>query len=408
MNELIHFKTKLLVNGLNCDFKKIKENFKNLDKYKVNFIKISDRHFITPKHENRNFIPDELILSDGHKKSVVKVYYVPKAKLVLTAQNKQLIIKNISGTIWPIKIEMVPRPKYYNETYKNLRLNEFVSIVGVDRVSIIPFDGCEHWFTGRPCKFCGGNPSRLGFNDNKPNIGQVNKIGVYEHWWNINSNFVKKHIAKSLERMLKLSPPKPHFHLMVMSGSLSGSFEWKIIFDCLPTIKKLVDLENIDSYLINMPPKDFREIDKAKKAGFKNICYNLECYSKKYFQIVCPGKTKLVGYERAIKALEYSVKVFGKGHVRTNFVLGAEPISETLKGVKKLAKKGIVSDYSVFFPRPGSEWSRRKPPKEKEIINFTQELIKTYRKYGYHPFACRLSSRSSIASEVFEDESSND
>jgi len=353
---LITYKIKLLVYGVDCDFKKLSLFFKNSYKnYKINQIKISDRHFIKPKDERRNYIPDELILSENNKQSIVKTYYNPKSPFVLTTHSNNLVIYDKKRKLyWSIKIKPLKLPKFYRQKYQGLYLNEFVSIVGQDRISIVPFDGCEHWFTGRPCRFCGGNPARLGFNPQKPNLSQVSKIGNYTCWWNHNKEFVKKHIARGLQALLKYDKPKPHIHIMLMTGSLENGFEWKIIFDILPIVKKYINLSKVDSYLILMPPQNFKLIDKSKKAGFRNISYNLECFDKKRFKKVCPGKEKLYGYDKMIKALKYSVKVFGKGNVRTNFVLGSESIDKTLNGVKTLAKQGIVSDYSVFFPRPGS------------------------------------------------------
>lgn len=131
------------------------------------------------------------------------------------------------------------------------------------------------------------------------------------------------------------------------------------------------------------------------------MCFNLECFNKKIFKEVCPGKDRLYGYDRIIDALKYSVRIFGKGRVRTNFVLGSEPLGGLIEGVLKLAKEGIVSDYTIFFPRPGSLWSRRRVLSPESILSFTKDLVSIYKKYNFKPFCCTLSSRSSIVNEMY-------
>lgn len=87
--------------------------------------------------------------------------------------------------------------------------------------------------------------------------------------------------------------------------------------------------------------------------------------------------------------------------MRTNFVLGSEPLSGLIEGITKLAKEGIVSDYTIFFPRPGSIWFQKEPPLPEDVLNFTQKLVKIYKEYGFKPFCCSMSSRSSIVNEVY-------
>jgi hypothetical protein len=73
---VINSKLLLLTKGLDFDFPTIRKIYPDLkERYKVNKIRVSDRHFISPKDPERDFIPDELILKEGNQKSVVKVYF---------------------------------------------------------------------------------------------------------------------------------------------------------------------------------------------------------------------------------------------------------------------------------------------------------------------------------------------
>jgi hypothetical protein len=244
----------------------------------------------------------------------------------------------------------------------------------------------------------------LGFTGVKPNVFEIKTKfnGDYKARWNYYRNYMRENVSKSLEVLLQ-DEIKPHFHLAIMSGNLLDlDFNWEIAFDLIDAIKDKIDFSKIDSYFNLMPPFDFGKIKKVYHYGFIYICFNLECFDEQIFKKVCPGKHRIYGYKRMIEALKYSVSIFGKGRVRTNFVLGSEPTDGLIKGILELAEMGIVSDYTVFFPRPGSLWADKEPPSPDEVLKFTKKLVEIYKKYDFKPFCCSLSSRSSIANEVYE------
>ncbi|MGR8930378.1 MAG: radical SAM protein [Gammaproteobacteria bacterium] len=94
------------------------------------------------------------------------------------------------------------------------------------------------------------------------------------------------------------------------------------------------------------------------------VCFNLEVWSEGLFSKVCPGKHKFVGYKNWIAALEYAVKVFGKGRVYTAMVAGIElgpdygltyqeALNLALRGAEDLISRGIIPIYSLFWPVAG-------------------------------------------------------
>jgi hypothetical protein len=403
---VLNAKLLLLTKGLDFDFLSIRKTYPKLkEKYKVNKIRVSDRHFISPKSIERDLIPDELILKEGNQKSVVKVYFKKDSPFLFSLENNEFVILDKkSKEKFPINIKPVPLYNYSKKLHKGIPLDEFVNVVGLDRISIIPFDSCEHWVHGEQCQFCGANPRRMGFTGIKPNVFEIkNKFnGDHKAWWNHHRDYMRKSVSKSFEALLK-DKIKPHFHFAAISGNLLDlDFEWEITFDLVNAIKDMIDFSQIDSYFNLMPPLNFeKKIKKAHEYGFRYICFNLECFDKQIFKKVCPGKYKIYGYNKMIEALKYGVNIFGKGRARTNFVLGSEPIEGLIKGALKLAKEGVVPDYTIFFPRSGSLWAKREVPSPEDILYFTKELVKIHKEYNFKPFCCSLSSRSSIANEVY-------
>ena len=404
-SDVLNGKLLLLTQGLDFDFKTIGKTYPKIkSNFKVNKIRVSDRHFLSVKSAKRDFIPDELILKKDGDESVVKVYYKEDSPFIFSVKNSEFIILNKkTKEKFPISIKPVPLYNYAKKKYKGISLDEFVGVVGADKISIIPYDGCENWVYGEQCQFCGANPERIGFTGIKPNIFEIkNKFnGNYKAWWNHYRDYMCKNVSRSFKALLR-DKIKPHFHFTIISGNLSDlDFEWEMVFDLINAIKDKIDFSKIDSYLNLMPPVNLKKIEKALKCGFQYICFNLECFNKQIFKEVCPGKERIYGYEKIIEALKYSVNIFGKGKVRTNFVLGSEPLDGLINGIRQLAKDGIISDYSIFFPRPGSVWAHKQVPSPDEVLYFTKKLIEVYKKYNFRPYCCSLSSRSSIANEVY-------
>lgn len=82
--KLIDIKLELLMKGIDVDFDSFSKFLAGKEKnYKINRLKVSDRHFLGPKDERRKFIPDELIIKNGTEKAVAKTYYNPQSEIKL-------------------------------------------------------------------------------------------------------------------------------------------------------------------------------------------------------------------------------------------------------------------------------------------------------------------------------------
>jgi hypothetical protein len=177
-----------------------------------------------------------------------------------------------------------------------------------------------------------------------------------------------------------------------------------MIKEFLDNINKAVPLEKFDNYL-NVPPPTSnhrKKLEEVKLRGIKQVEFNLEVIGEKNFAFTCPGKSESIGYKNYIKSLYLGTEIFGLGKSRSNFVLGAQPIKDLKKGILNLAEKGVVADYSVFQPKKGTKWQEKQVLQLEDIINFSLELSKIYKKYNFKGIYCSLSSRSSIINEVLE------
>jgi hypothetical protein len=123
---VINTKLLLLTKGLDFDFLPIRKIYPDLkEKYKVNKIRVSDRHFLSPASTERDFIPDELILGEGNQKSVVKVYFREDSPFLFSIkENKFIILDKETKEKIPIQITPVPLYNYSKKLYKGIHLDE--------------------------------------------------------------------------------------------------------------------------------------------------------------------------------------------------------------------------------------------------------------------------------------------
>ncbi len=344
---------------------------------------------------DEKIIPSEIIIKDSlGNSSLAKLRYDSKSliKLIYDHNEKKFNLFLLKNKV-PLEIRLVKK-----------KGDQVVSFVGEDRMSIILFDGCWNWNIGKPCFFCDLNPKRRNYHNLIPELNSLVDFKIdYKKWWQSQKNDYFKNVRLSLKKYF--NDASPHKHLLIMSGGfVDNEYLWLMIKETLVNINKAIPLNSFDNYL-NVPPptnnhkKTLREI---KSLGIKQVQFNLEVIGENNFKTVCPGKSESIGYDNFIESLIQSSKIFGPGRSRTNFVLSKNQSSDLIKEANRLAKYGIVSDYSIFQPKKGTKWQNKKTPEIEEIINFTIKLAEVYKKYNFNGIYCSLSSRSSIINEILQ------
>lgn len=404
-------KIDLLREGVKFEPLHLFTNYKNICKYKTKKIKFKPTILngeVYDLETNSNILPSEVLLSFGDRSSVCKLRYNENSTLELKIKDDLLYLYKNNKKI-SININFVEKLEVLNEETNVLIENtktyigDFVDIVGIDRISILFFEGCYNWNCGKACKFCDLHPKLKIDRVIKPTI---NNLKQYEYkideWWGATRKNYFNGIKFSLKKIIKENNNK-HNHLFFMAGNLPTSKDvWNVSEDLLSYVSTFIDLEKFDTYLNIAPHDNIERLKRIKKIGIKQVQYNLEIANKELFEYTCPGKIK---YDTFVEKLKEAVTVFGRGNVRTNFVFGLQDKDELLKEIEFLANFGIVSDYSVFQPKNNTVFESRKPPNFEDVIDFSNKLVDIYLKYNFKPIFCSLSSRSSIVNEIYEDRS---
>jgi len=410
LSPLARWKLIILEYGIDCD-DDLFSGFSNVGELKTKFKyktpTVCEKKFFDSSKKT-TLVPSELFLVSGKNKTLVKMNYkVDSPFKIISSKQKLALIEKKKGEEVEIKIEPVFRNKYVDKKYKGYSLEEYVQILGQDRLGILAYEGCYHWNIGVQCRFCDSNPRRDWENQAPLSVNSLADYRTIGLWWQSKKDDYLRGINYTLKYIFENENIGPHRHLQLMAGNLpSPEAVWKIFGEIAKEINKVGNLREYDSYMNCLAPRQSSRTELLEEAhcswGFNQIQINLEVIGEQAFKRVCPGKFSLCGYKNSLDTLKEAVKIFGWGKARSNFVLGAQPQQDLLRGIEEIAQEGVVADFSVFIPKKFTPWEDRKSPSVKEIIIFTQSLAKIYKKNHFQPIYCRLSSRSNILHEVLE------
>ncbi len=402
-SEVTKIKIKILEEGVKFEpislFSELirKVKFKNKTIFKK---PISDGKEVYDYSSRQEIIPSEILLDDTKNESIVKCRYNPNSSIELKWKDDKLEIYQNNHKL-ELKVNLI---KEYDVIQQKIDddffVGDYVDVVGIDRISLLLFEGCYNWICGKQCKFCDLHPKRVSEKVCRPTLNNLYKYDSIDKWWNSQKDLFFKNTNLALDKLLKNTNLK-HKHLFIMAGNLSDcEIVWKYLLEFVGNLTKQFDLQGFDTIANVCPHDSIESLKKLKKFGIKQVQYNLEIANKDLFTFTCPGK---INYEEFVSKLYEAVNIFGKGNVRSNFVLGLQDYNELIDECEKFAERGIVADYSVFQPKKNTPYSNLKAPEMKDVINFTKRLVKIYLKYNQHPIFCTLSSRSSIVNEVYYD-----
>ncbi|AEF84373.1 radical SAM domain protein [Treponema primitia ZAS-2] len=196
-------------------------------------------------------------------------------------------------------------------------------------------------------------------------------------------------------------------HLTVTGGFIPERREVEYYLDVAEAIKDRLGVDDFNGTACIGAPQDIHVIDKYKEAGFSTIAFNIEVWTKQYFDLVCPGKVEMCGdFDHWIKTIEYAISVFGKGKVRSCFVVGLQPKDVLFQGLEYLASIGVVTAASSWVPAIGSPLEGFRSPTVDWHWDIQLQHTKLLQKYGrtYEELFSANAARS-LTAEMYQIES---
>lgn len=261
-------------------------------------------------------------------------------------------------------IEFSKRPNYYGKlTSDGVEMSHIANFESGNTVRVAYSNECALKEKGLDCLFCNANATKDTYAE-KENIQ-----------WK-----TAKQIAETYAEAIKSDNAK---HFQLTGGFIPERREVDYYIDVAEAIQDATGLEDFRGNAVIGAPNDLTILEKYKEAGFTSVSMNLEVWDENFFKTICPGKHKECGgREHWIEALEYAVKVFGKGFAGTNFIGGLEPKERALEGVEIMAEKGVAALVNTWNVNLGSALEGQRTPTAEWHIDMAQKAYHIYKKAG--------------------------
>ena len=246
----------------------------------------------------------------------------------------------ISSTDGSVPCDVLPVPEFYKGvTTSGVDFSRVATTHG-SYVAITPRPSCEFFREGMECKYCAGNF------DNSSEDKEV---------------FSVDELLEVVEAVKREKVAEIVYLSLGFTSEDDGGIEF-----LAPYIKAIKKHFRILVAVELLPPKKNSWIDDTYAMGADSVLYNLEIFDKGLFEVICPGRSELIGRARYLDALKYAASIFPNGTVASHLIVGLEPPGSTIKGIDYLTKMGVVPILPIYRPTPGK--ALRIEPLTTEII----------------------------------------
>jgi hypothetical protein len=104
-----------------------------------------------------------------------------------------------------------------------------------------------------------------------------------------------------------------------------------------------------------LPPATTDAVLGLYHAGADAVAYHLLAWNDAAAQRVAPARSRFVSRERTMQALIEATRIFPRGAVSTDLLVGLEALADLDRAIDELTALGIVPNLALFRPLPGAE-----------------------------------------------------
>jgi hypothetical protein len=221
-----------------------------------------------------------------------------------------------NGLASPAKFWLPPR--YHGTTGADgAPLNNYVFTHG-DRVRLAPVGGCS-----MVCTFC-----NIPYDDRyhtKPMDAMIAAVRV------------------------ALRDPLQAAHHLLISGGTPSRRDIGYLRDVYERI--LTEFPGVSTDIMMVPVEGLFDLHQLDKLGLNEISINIEIFNRAIAADMMRQKYRQ-GLDYYLGFLEEAAEVMGGRRVRSMLMVGLEPMSDTLDGVRAIVRRGCVPVLSPFRPDP--------------------------------------------------------
>ncbi|MCL5103554.1 MAG: radical SAM protein [Armatimonadetes bacterium] len=281
-------------------------------------------------------LPDDFVLSDG---TVTQFRYNPSSPYKIALGEDGLHV--IEGDEMLDRVSLIPRPRYYDQlTGSGAVMRQIAQVGGEDCFFICYQNYCSHFAKGEQCAFC--------------NLVSTKK--TYE------SVLTRKEIHDIGEAAAAAFAEGMCKHILLTGGCFSHEKEVALVASIVEAIGSALGIATVPGTVLPSATINGDDIRRYKDTGIGAIGYSMEIWDETFYQAICPGKAKSVPHADFFDAIKKAVGIFGAGNVYGVLVMGLEPRSSFIEGVRALSDIGANVVPFVWSPNPGSKLEGHRAP----------------------------------------------
>ena len=297
---------------------------------------------------------------------------------IIDAEDGKLYIKKKKKKLE--EVEFWEKPDFYDKVTSNGTPMWQIATARPQRITITPGVKCHFWDTpGEGCKFC------ALFAGHRLDDGEFRDGKYFQD------------VTETVAEALKQKGRYASFH-MTSGSTLSGCeiFEDEVEL-YIKTLQAAGKAIHSDKFPTKLVASGFskRQLTRLRdETGMTGYVTDLEVLNKELFSWICPGKSRLVGYEEWKHRLYDAIDVFGKGQVHCGIVGGVENAQpngfadedEALKVVlaeaDEIASHGVSFSECVWNTLPKSYFAKQNTPTLDYFVRLALGLSGIRKKYG--------------------------
>jgi len=269
--------------------------------------------------------------------------FCKNSKITLDYEGKRYLLRAPHGDFI---VKPVPIARYFFQKNSEGIPYKAYAITHTDRARLMPIAGCAF-----SCKFC-------------------------------DSSYTTRYATKPVKHLVEAALVAlkddilPARHILI-SGGTPRPEDYPYLDEVCRAVISEVEVP-VDIMVV--PRKSLDYVDFLYEIGLDGVYFNIEIFNDAIAAEVMPQKFA-VGKEHYFSALKRAVQVFGTPKVKSILLVGLEPMSDTLAGVKSLAEIGVTPILSPFRPSPATPMSDVPPPNAKflkEVYEESKDICNSY------------------------------